>query len=222
MSRSLQSPGLASSASSPARVTAIAIAGGSGSGKTWLARRLCRRLRPHAAVLSLDDFYRDLSPLPPAERDAVNFDDPAALDWPLLRATLDRILAGEPAVIPRYDFKTHTRLGKSKRWVPRPVVLVEGLWPWARRSPRDRYSLKIFVDGPAELRFARRLARDVAERGRTRHSVRRQWILQSEPMFKRFVRPQLRTADLILPADLPLYEVDRVVAEVRAVANLHE
>ena len=167
------------------KVTLIAIAGGSGSGKSWLARELKRRLDPHAAILSLDDFYQDLSHLALAERAARNFDSPAAMDWALFRRCLEEILRGGAAALPRYDFATHTRLAEPCRWQPAPVVLVEGLWPWRRAELRQLYALKVFRTGSEGVRFARRLARDVTQRGRSAESVRQQWRQQVQPSYTR-------------------------------------
>lgn len=184
------------------RVVLVAIAGGSGSGKTWLAEALRRRLGRRAALLSLDDFYRDLGHLPPARRARLNFDRPAAIDWPALAAVLDGIAAGGRPPVPRYDFTRHTRHGRSRRWAPRPVVLVEGLWPWVRPALRDRFALRIYRDTATPVRRERRLERDVRERGRTATSVRRQWRDQVEPMFRRHVAPQRDRAHVVVGGEL--------------------
>ena len=183
-------------------VVLVAIAGGSGSGKTWLARALRRRLGRRAALLSLDDFYRDLRHVAPARRAGRNFDQPAAIDWPALAAVLDGIAAGGRPPVPRYDFSRHTRRGRPRRWAPRPVVLVEGLWPWVRPALRDRFDLRIYRDAAAPLRRERRLERDVRERGRTPASVRRQWREQVEPMFRRHVAPQRDRAHVVVGGEL--------------------
>jgi len=198
----------------------IAIAGGSGSGKTWLARRLRRRLGSRAAVLSLDDFYRDLSHLPPRQRAKVNFDSPRALEWPLFAARLAAIRRGEPVSLPRYDFATHTRLARARRWRVRPLVLVEGLWPWWRRELQRLYSLKVFRTGSACLHLARRLDRDVRCRQRSARSVQRQWATQVEPCYRRYVQPQQRSADLTLPATISAAELDGLVRRLRELASI--
>lgn len=184
------------------RVVLVAIAGGSGSGKTWLAQALRRRLGPRAALLSLDDFYHDLGHVPPARRARRNFDRPAAIDWATLAAVLDEIAAGGSPPVPRYDFTRHTRHGRSRRWSPRPVVLLEGLWPWVRPFLRARFDLRIYRDTAAPVRRERRLDRDVRERGRTTSSVQRQWREQVEPMFRRHVAPQRAAADVVLDGEL--------------------
>jgi uridine kinase len=184
-------------------VVLVAIAGGSGSGKTWLAQALRRRLGRRAALLSLDDFYRDLGHVPPARRARRNFDQPAAIDWPALAAVLDDIAAGGRPPVPRYDFSRHTRRDRPRRWSPRPVVLVEGLWPWVRPALRERFDLRIYRDAAAPLRRERRLERDVRERGRTAASVQRQWREQVEPMFRRHVAPQRDRAHVVVGGELP-------------------
>ncbi|MCX6899301.1 MAG: uridine kinase [Verrucomicrobia bacterium] len=193
----------------------VAITGGSGSGKTWLARRLRRRLGCNAGLVSLDDFYRDLSALSKRERDRRNFDNPAAIEWSLFLETLARIKRGAPAVIPRYDFASHTRRPQPRLWMPKPIVLLEGLW--LLREPRARrlYSLSVYLNIPGEVRLQRRVARDRKERSRSRASVLRQFRAHVQPMHERFVAPQVRHADIVL--DLPIGDVTlgKLVAMVK-------
>jgi len=196
-------------------VVLVAIAGGSGSGKTWLASALRRRLHPHAGLISLDDFYRDLSHLPLARRARTNFDSPAAIDWKLFAATLRAILAGAAPRLPRYDFAHHTRAARSRRWRRCPIVLIEGLWPWVRPGLRPLFALRIFREVEPRQRYERRLRRDVAHRGRTPAGVARQWRTQVEPMFARHVAPQRRTADVVLGATVSPAEITRLVQRIR-------
>jgi uridine kinase len=182
--------------------TLIAIAGGSGSGKTWLARRLKRRFGRLAGLLSLDDFYRDLSALSPRQRDRVNFDDPQAIDWALFTECLAGIQRGETVLLPRYNFSTHTRKPLRRRWKPRPIVLLEGLWLLRHPELRHLYSLSVFIDCPEAARRQRRLERDGRERGRSRASVLRQFREQVAPQHQRFVAPQARHAHLVLPSPI--------------------
>ncbi len=194
----------------------IAIVGGSGSGKTWLARRLKRRLGRDVGLISLDDFYRDLSALPKRERDRRNFDDPAAIEWSLFLETLARIKRGAPAAIPRYDFATHTRRQQARAWKPKPIVLLDGLWLLRESRARRLYSLSLFVDAPAEVRLQRRIARDQKERGRSRSSVLRQFREHVEPMHRRFVASQARHADRVVNSDVSnenLYKLAAMVKE---------
>ena len=176
------------------KVTIVAIVGGSGSGKTWLARQLQRRLGARAGRLSLDDFYRDRSHLPAGVRARINFDHPRAIDWPLFRQCLEKIRNGQTVTLPRYDFVTHARRATPGRWQPKPVVLVDGLWLLRRPDLRRLYSVSVFLECPTKLQLARRLARDQRERGRSPASVRRQFRSQVAPMDKQFVAPQKRWA----------------------------
>ncbi len=192
----------------------IAITGGSGSGKSWLARRLKRRLGKRAGILALDDFYRDRSALPPRQRRAFNFDQPAAIDWPLFRRCLEAIRRGETVLLPRYDFATHARRSRPRIWHARPVVLLDGLWLLHRPALRRLYALSVFVDCPDDVRCERRLARDRRERGRSRASVLRQWRAHVQPMHERFVATQARRADVVLNAGLTRVAVAGLTAQI--------
>lgn len=188
----------------------IAIAGGSGAGKSWLAARLERLLAGRVARLSLDDFYRDRSHLTPGRRARLNFDHPRAIDWPALRGALRDCRAGRRTQTPRYDFSTHTRRPEREDCEPKAVVLVEGLWllwpPFVRRL----FHARIYLDCPESLRLQRRLARDMGERGRTAASVRRQFAETVAPMHARFVAPQARRADIVLRQPYQQGEIERL------------
>lgn len=197
----------------------IAIAGGSGSGKTWLAKKLKHRLGRRAGRLSLDDFYRDLSALTPRQRERVNVDHPEAIDWPLFLKCLKQIRRGEKTLLPRYDFVTHTRLAKPRVWQPRPVVIIDGLWLLGRPELRRVYSHTVYVDCAEELRLARRLARDQQQRGRSRASVLRQWRSHVKPMHDAHVAPQARLARMIFTQDSTddsLASLGKIVEELMA------
>jgi uridine kinase len=176
----------------------VAIVGGSGSGKTWLAERLQTLLGPTTARLSLDDFYRDRSHLPPEKRARLNFDNPRAIDWPCVERVLRACRTGRATRLPRYDFTTHCRRPGNAAWRPGPFVIVDGLWLLRRPPVRRQFALRIFIDCPERVRFLRRLARDVAERGRSSVSVRHQFAATVAPMHKRFVQPQACWADVVL------------------------
>jgi uridine kinase len=196
-------------------VILVAIAGGSASGKSWLAERLRERLGARALRLSLDQFYRDLSHLPPGRRARVNFDHPRAVDWPAFVAALRALRAGRPARAPEYDFATHCRVGPPRRLAPRPCVLVDGLWPWRRPALRPLYALKVFLECPPETQLRRRLRRDVQERGRDPRSVRRQFREHVLPMQERFVTPQRRRADLVLRSPVSRATLAQLEARIR-------
>jgi uridine kinase len=191
----------------------IALAGGSGAGKSWLADQLQARLGKQAGRLSLDDFYRDLSHLAPERRARVNFDHPRSIDWALLDQTLDEALAGRLTRVPRYDFTQHTRSGFGEQWRPRPIILMDGLWLLRRRSVRRRCALTIFLECPEDLRLASRVSRDVQARGRTEDSVREQFARCVSPMHARYVAPQARWADQVFSGRLTVRDVD-VLAEL--------
>lgn len=184
------------SAKTPVRL--VAIAGGSASGKTWLADQLQAVLGVQSSRLEQDHFYRDWSHLPPAERARVNFDDPAALDWAHFGLTLIELRAGEPSRRPIYDFHTHTRRSETVTAQPAPIVLVDGLWLLHRPEIRKLFDLRIFLHCPEEERLRRRLARDTLERGRTAEAVERQFRETVAPMHRQFVEPQARWADVVL------------------------
>ena len=202
---------------SGAAVHLVALAGGSGAGKTWLAAELSKRLGAGCERLCLDDFYRDRSQLAPARRARVNFDHPAALDWPCLERVLELLAARIPALAPTYDFSTHCRRPAGHEIQPRPCVLVEGLWTWHHPRIRDLFALRIFVRCSRELRLERRLQRDTSERGRSREDVLRQFASQVEPMHQRFVEPLGKTADLVLGSPTPpraLLELERRIGRL--------
>lgn len=178
----------------------IAITGGSGAGKTWLANWLQRALGDNATRLALDDFYRDRSELPLEARAEINFDHPDAMDWPEFERVLDDCRRGCPTWTPRYDFATHTRRPAGNWLAPAPLVLVEGLWLLWHPRIAERFDLTLFLDCPAQLRLERRLARDRAERGRSAESVRAQFQNTVAPMHERFVAPQAAKADIVLSA----------------------
>ena len=193
----------------------IAVAGGSGSGKTWFAGQLLESFGARAGRISLDDFYCDQSHVPPAERDRINFDHPSAIDWPLFERTLAMIGRGEPAWLPIYDFATHTRRVEAREWQPRSLVFLDGLWLLRRAALRRRYRLSIFIDCPEAVRRERRLRRDLCERGRSAASVAAQFDQHVAPMHRRFVAPQIRLADLVLASPVARTEAQSVVTRCR-------
>jgi len=176
----------------------VAIVGGSGSGKTWLADKLHRAFAPHAITLSLDDFYRDRSQLSAVRRANINFDHPRAIDWRRFETVLCGLLAGRPVSIPDYDFGTHSRRRRAKTLRPKPLVLVDGLWLLRRPSLRRLFSLTIFLDCSTRTRLLRRLRRDHRSRARTDESIRRQFWRTVQPMHARYVIPQSLRADIVL------------------------
>jgi uridine kinase len=197
----------------------VAIVGGSGSGKSWLADKLAGMLGRKAARLSLDDFYRDRSYLPAARRARINYDHPRAIDWLEAERVLRNCAAGRPTLVPSYDFGRHSRLATRKLFRPRPIILVEGLWLLRRRSWRGLFGVSLYLDCPAPVRLARRLARDLRTRARTRASVLEQFKKTVEPMHRRFVEPQARLADVVLRDGWGKADVGRLAARLVAQAS---
>jgi uridine kinase len=178
----------------------IGIAGGTGSGKTTVARRIYDSLHLDSAVfLDQDSYYRELSHLPLEERKLVNFDHPDSVDSELLADHLEQLIDGRPIQKPTYDFAAHTRAAKRVRVLPRDVILVEGILLFVEPRLRELFDLRIFVDTDADVRFIRRLQRDLEMRGRTIDTVIEQYLTTVRPMHFEFVEPSKRYADIILP-----------------------
>lgn len=177
----------------------IAIAGGSGSGKTSLTRALVDTIgADRCSVLDHDSYYRDLSHQPAAARAATNFDHPDSLDNSLLAEHMQQLLAGRAIERPCYDFSTHTRMTQTEPVAARPVVICEGILLLAVPELRRSFDLRLYIDTPADVRALRRLQRDIVERGRTVQSVIKQYLDTVRPMHEQFVEPARTTADAVL------------------------
>jgi len=196
----------------------IGIAGGSGSGKTTVARKILERVgADRIAFLQHDAYYKDLSGLPPAQKAAVNFDHPDSLETELLIEHIACLRDGKSVDVPIYDFSTDRRTGQTYSVKPCRVILVEGILIFTEASLRKMFDLKIFVDTDADLRFIRRLERDITERGRTTQSVIRQYQATVRPMHLEFVEPSKRYADVIIPeGGHNTAALDMVVARIEA------
>jgi uridine kinase len=194
----------------------LAIAGCSGSGKTTLAAELARTLG--GLHFHLDNYYRDLSHLPQAERPQQNFDDPAMIESDLLTAHLAALARGETIERPIYDFSTHSRVpGRTQTVHPGRLVLVEGLFSLHYPALLPLYHLRVYLETPDNVCFERRLRRDIEERGRTPESVRRQYEATVRPASLMYVRPSAANADLIVDGTGALdWKVERVVTEMRS------
>lgn len=178
----------------------IGVAGGSGSGKTTVVRRIVDSLGPdQATVLDHDRYYRDRNDLRLEERAALNYDHPDSLETDLLVRHLDELRAGRPVEVPTYDFSRYARLPITATAFPRRAIIVEGILVFVDAALRERMDIKVFVDTDDDTRFIRRLQRDVAERGRTMDSVIDQYQSTVKPMHLEFVEPSKRYADVILP-----------------------
>ncbi|HEX9729302.1 MAG TPA: uridine kinase [Gemmatimonadales bacterium] len=182
-----------------ARPVLIGIAGGSGAGKTTVAGEISRGLGPHrVVVIPHDAYYHDRSTVPPAERNALNFDHPDALETTLLVEHLHALRAGHAVEIPEYDFATHMRTARRSRVTPHPVIVVEGILLLADPALRAVLDLKVFVDSDADIRFIRRLTRDCFARGRSAADVAQQYLATVRPMHVAFVEPSRRHAEVVI------------------------
>jgi uridine kinase len=196
----------------------IGIAGGSGSGKTTVAQSILQRVGPsRIAFLQHDAYYKDLSGLPPTQRAEVNFDHPNSLETDLLIQHVEQLKNGEPVNVPIYDFSKHSRTTKTFTVAPRGVILVEGILIFAEAELRKLFDVKIFVDTDADIRFIRRLERDLSERSRTTESVIKQYMSTVRPMHMEFVEPSKRYADVIIPeGGFNTAALDMVVARIES------
>jgi uridine kinase len=178
----------------------IGVAGGSGSGKTTVVRRIVDSLGPeHVTVLDHDRYYRDRNDLRLEERAALNYDHPDSLETDLLVQHVRTLRGGRPVEVPRYDFTRHARLAEKDAFQPRRALIVEGILIFTDAQLRELMDIKVFVDTDSDTRFIRRLQRDVAERGRTMESVIDQYQSTVKPMHLEFVEPSKRYADVIIP-----------------------
>ncbi len=182
-----------------ARSLIVGVAGGSGSGKTTVARAIHEPLGVDAVLLDADSYYCDLSDLGFDERKAVNYDHPDAFDVPLLVEQLDQLARGHAVQKPTYDYALHTRAQTRMHVEPREVILVDGILLFADARLRSLFDIKVFVDVAEDIRFIRRLRRDIQERGRSLDSVIEQYLSTVRPMHLEFVEPSKRYADVILP-----------------------
>ncbi len=200
----------------------IGVAGGSGSGKTTVSQTILERVgRDRIAYLQHDAYYRDRAALPWAERARINYDHPDSLETDLLVEHLKELRACRAVDVPVYDFAQHVRKTETRRTVPRPVILVEGILIFVDRALREMFDIKIFVDTDADVRFLRRLQRDIAERGRTMDSVVSQYMETVRPMHLEFVEPSKRYADIIIPeGGFNQIAIDMVVARINAMLGV--
>jgi uridine kinase len=178
----------------------IGIAGGTGAGKTLVAQSIAQDLgSEHVAILEQDSYYRDLQHIPLGERENRNFDHPDAFDRELLRSQMESLLSGNEVDVPLYDMRSHTRVAEPMRVKPRRVVILDGLLILDDPALRQLMDIKIYVDADPDVRFIRRLKRDLTERGRTVDQIIRQYESTVRPMHLQFVEPSKRYADLIIP-----------------------
>ena len=180
-------------------ILVIGIAGGTGSGKTTLMKRLVSRFGNAVTVLSHDNYYHRRDDMPLEERRKVNYDEPAALETDLMAQHLDALRHGQAIDCPVYDFSQHNRSNDTLRIEPKPVIIVEGILIFENKALLDLMDIKIFVDTDADIRLCRRIHRDVRDRGRTLESVIEQYQTTVKPMHEKYVEPSKRFAHIVVP-----------------------
>ena len=181
-------------------MTIIGIAGGSGSGKTTVVKRIAKALPPHCvAVVPIDSYYNDTTGLTPEERKAINFDHPDAFDWKLLTEQINMLRHGQAIEQPTYSYVESNRQKETVHVEPKPVIIIEGIMALHHKKLRDMMDLKIFVDTDSDVRLIRNIRRDVVERGRTVEMVLDHYESAVKPMHEQFIEPTKRYADLIIP-----------------------
>jgi len=181
-------------------MTIIGIAGGTGSGKTTVVRKIANALPPHyVAVVPLDSYYNDTSHMTEEERHAINFDHPDAFDWKLLQKQVNMLRNGEAIEQPTYSYILCNRLKETVHVEPKPVIIIEGIMTLINKKLRDLMDLKIFVDTDSDERLIRNIQRDVVERGRTVDMVLDRYLNVLKPMHEQFIEPTKKYADLIIP-----------------------
>jgi uridine kinase len=179
----------------------IGITGGSGSGKTTIAHSIVNQMQEneHVLIMTQDSYYKDNTEVPMSIRLNINYDHPDAFDVPLLKKQLDQLLKYEPIEMPVYDFKQHTRSTTTKHIEPADIIILEGILVLASKDIRDLMDIKVYVDTDDDIRFIRRLERDIKERGRSIDSVIEQYLNTVKPMYHQFIEPTKRYADIIVP-----------------------
>jgi uridine kinase len=182
------------------KTTIIGIAGGTGSGKTTVVKKICEALPPDSvAVVPLDSYYNDTSDLTVEERKAINFDHPDAFDWKLLVKQISSLRFGEAVEQPTYSYLLNNRLPETIHVEPKPVIIIEGIMTLLNKKLREMMDLKIYVDCDSDERLIRNIQRDTIDRGRTVSMVVDRYLKVLKPMHEQFIEPTKRFADLIIP-----------------------
>lgn len=199
------------------RAITVGIAGGTGSGKTTVSRELRSRVGTDIAYIAHDSYYRNWDDLPLVD-DWPNWDHPNSLDTALMIEHIRQLQRGEPAFIPIYDFNHHHRTSETIRIDPKPIILVEGILIFSEAALRDLFDIRIFVDADPDIRFIRRLQRDIQERGRSAESVIKQYLSTVRPMHLEFVEPSKRYAHVIIPrGGRNLVAIEMIADRIRSV-----
>ena len=199
------------------KVMVIGIAGGTGSGKSTITRRLMQRFGNDVTAISYDNYYKAQHEIPFEERIKVNYDHPDAFDTERFLKDLRALKAGRTVQCPVYDFSIHDRLEQTKTVRPAKVILVEGILIFASQELCDEMDIRLFVDTDADVRILRRIVRDVRDRGRSLESVVNQYLNTVKPMHEQFVEPSKKRADIIIPeGGHNLVAMDMIMERVRA------
>ena len=195
---------------------AIGIAGGTGAGKTTVAREITDNVEEAATLIPLDNYYKDLSHMDFEERANVNYDHPSAFEWDLLQEHLDALLSGQPVEMPQYDFTEHLRKEERVTVEPTDVIVLEGILALYDEDVNDMLDLHIYVETDADVRILRRIERDVVERGRDLEGVMDQYLSTVKPMHEQFIEPTKKDADIIIPEGANAVAVNLLEEKVQA------
>ncbi|MBN1680537.1 MAG: uridine kinase [Anaerolineae bacterium] len=205
----------------PSAPVIIGVAGGSGSGKTTVSNAIIERIgTEYIAYVEHDAYYKDIRDIPRSHGEIINFDHPDSLETSLLIEHINQLKQRQPVEIPIYDFTNYCRTGHVRVVQPQPIILVEGILVFAEPALRKLFDVRIFVDTDADIRFIRRLTRDMAERGRSVESVIEQYLQSVRPMHLDFVEPSKRYANVIIPeGGRNLVAIDMVAARIRSMLD---
>jgi uridine kinase len=196
----------------------IGIAGGTGAGKTTVARLITENVGESVTRIPLDNYYEDLSHLDMEEREEVNYDHPSAFEWDLLQEQLTDLLEGRPVEMPQYDFSIHNRQEERVHVEPTDVIILEGILALYDESINDMMDLCLYVETDADVRILRRIQRDVVDRGRDLEGVMNQYLSTVKPMHEQFIEPSKKHADLIIPEGANSVAVNLLEEKVQAEA----
>ncbi|RDI72861.1 uridine kinase [Halopelagius longus] len=194
----------------------IGIAGGTGAGKTTVARLITENVGESVTRIPLDNYYEDQSHLDVHERESVNYDHPSAFEWDLLREQLSTLLEGRPIEMPQYDFEVHNRKDETVHVEPTDVVILEGILSLYDEEINEMLDLRLYVETDADVRILRRIQRDVIDRGRDLEGVIDQYLSTVKPMHEQFIEPSKKHADLIIPEGANSVAVNILEEKVQA------
>nr|WP_277955588.1 uridine kinase [Lactobacillus intestinalis] len=206
----------------PEKPIIIGITGGSGSGKTTIAHEIANQIEANdrIVIMTQDSYYKDNTGLPMSERQKINYDHPNAFDMPLLEVQLNQLLHRKSIEMPTYDFTEHTRSDKTVHINPADIIILEGILVLFNEEIRNLMDIKVYVDTDDDIRFIRRLERDMKERGRSLDSVINQYLTTVKPMYHQFIEPTKRYADIIIPeGGENNVAIDMLTTKVRSVLN---